>query len=174
MWFADWNALSSLENPSWKYYSKLIFKLAISRPFNETIHLMSVTCFWHVKSGNLYILFINISSVKWIYRHESCCFIDITYHDPLMPHWSTELRFWPSDWTGNQSESRFLCTGNEKQKEKKKHLSYLLCGGNSYSCWLLSLHVFWLHGCCCYSSDCSYYSTFTLITQVIWGFGLSL
>lgn len=118
--FADWSALSSLEKPSWKHYRKLIFKLAIPRPFNETINLMSVTCFWHVKSGNLYVLLNNISSVKWIYRHKTCCFIDITCHDPLMPHWSTELGFWPSDWTGNHSESGFLCAGNEKQKERKK------------------------------------------------------
>lgn len=143
--------------------SQLIFKPAIPRPLNETINsIMSVTCFWHVKSATLYILLISVPAVKWIYRHDTRCFIDVTCHDPLMPHWSTKLRFWPRSWIRNQSDTDFFVKEMKKEK-KKKYLSYLLCGVNSYSCLLISLHVFWLHGCCCYSSN----YTFTIITFIL-------
>lgn len=128
VWFADWNPLHSFENPSWKHYSQLIFKPAIPRPLNETINsIMPVTCFWHVKSATLYILFINVPSVNWIYRHETRCFTDVTCHDPLMPHWSTELRFWPSHWTGNQSDTDFFAKEMKKKKKKVSLISPLWC-----------------------------------------------
>lgn len=90
--FADWNSTCSFENPSRKHYSQLIFKPAIPRYLNETMNsIMSVICFWHVKSATLYILFINVPLVKFIYRHETRCFIDVT-------SWChTDLQSWASD-----------------------------------------------------------------------------
>lgn len=141
VWFTDWNPLCSFENPSWKHYSQLFFKTSYSQNCNKTFNsLMSVTWFWHVKSATQYILFINVPSVKWIHGHETRCFIDITCSAPLIPHRSTELRFWLSNRIANQSDTDFFVKG-----KKKKSLSYI-----SFAVWIVTAADYLL----CIYSDC--------------------